>query len=180
MSGAETGPITSKGENNLNSLFFIQISTITTFSLAAVQMSADLKEVSQRFHETDQAASAFLWEGYYFKESTLCTSPNDGRDCSADFQDRLKIEKNPEGYLVALHSTQANQNICSFSFTMELIDGGLVHNTKLGPILLQADSNLLKLSSKGIDPTALGIGVCGIHANIDKLTFPLSSKRTDN
>lgn len=62
---------------------------------------------------------------------------------------------------------------------MNLTGGKLVYKTKFGPVSLQRDSESVKISSRGLDPTALGVGVCGIHAGIDGLTFPLSSQSTE-
>lgn len=120
--------------------------------------------------------SSFEWPGYYLKKSELCTSPSNGKRCSEQFRDCLKIESGRQGYLVELQSTQADQHICSFSFQMEAVDGMLVYKTQFGRVLLQRKGESLEISSKGIDPTALGLGVCGAHADIDGLKFPLVSK----
>ncbi|WP_166359739.1 hypothetical protein [Pseudomonas akapageensis] len=120
--------------------------------------------------------SSFQWPGFYSKKSELCTLPNNGEDCSEQFRDHLKIESVRQGYLVELHSTQADQHVCSFLFEMDNVGQALIYKTHFGPVLIQRNGSFLEISSKGIDPTALGLGVCGAHAEIDGLRFPLSSK----
>lgn len=102
--------------------------------------------------------------------------PVDGRSCGKEFHDQLSVEKFGLGYRVRLHSTQANQNICSFSFEMTERDGSLVRQTLYGEIVVKQVRDFLYFSTKGIDPTASGLGVCGAHADIDGLQFPLSRK----
>ncbi|MBD8238127.1 hypothetical protein SOM46_06900 [Pseudomonas fluorescens] len=154
----------------------LAISMLHVSLLNAEQINEDSKVTAQEFFFTKKIASNFLWTGHYFKKSELCTSPNDGVDCSEQFVDELRIEKKYLGYLVRLHSTQANQSVCSFEFYMIPKDGKLIHNTQFGPIFLQKDADSLEIFSKGIDPTALGLGVCGVHADIDGLKFPLPIK----
>ncbi|VVN45851.1 hypothetical protein [Pseudomonas fluorescens] len=120
--------------------------------------------------------SGFLWSGDYLKNSDLCTSPSSGGSCSNQFSDRLKIEPAHQGYLVELYSTQADQHVCSFSVSMNLVNGMLVYKTKFGDVFIRKKGRSLEISSGGIDPTALGLGVCGAHADIDGLAFPLTSR----
>jgi hypothetical protein len=119
------------------------------------------------------------WTGCYKQKSYLCTSPQDGSNCEDKFNDTLKITYTPPRYAVQLNSTQANQNICSFNFEMTESNGQLVHETEFGRILIFLKGNTIEISSKGIDPTALGLGVCGNHADINELTYSLANK-SDN
>lgn len=117
------------------------------------------------------------WSGCYRVKSNRCTSPVDGRDCSDQFSDYLKLESSGEGYIVGLYSTQANQNVCSFSFEMKTESSKkLVRDTMHGRISLLNNSRSLLISSEGVDSTALGLGICGVHADVDGLEFPLLSK----
>jgi len=161
---------------NLKATVCLAISMLYVSLLTAGQVNEDSKVTTQEIFFAKEMASDFLWVGHYFKKSELCTSPSDGIDCSEQFVDDLRIGKKHLGYLVKLHSTQANQSVCSFDFYMIPKDGQLIHNTQFGPVFLQKNADSLEISSKGIDPTALGLGVCGTHADIDGLKFPLSSK----
>ena len=120
------------------------------------------------------------WAGHYLKQSELCTSPADGGNCSEQFDDCLKIEPGRQGNMVELHSTQANQHVCSCSLKMEPVEGTLVHRTQFGNIIIKRDGDSLEISSKGIDSTALGLGICGAHADIDGLKFSLASKSNED
>lgn len=64
----------------------------------------------------------------------------------------------------------------SFTFQMDAVNGELVYKTQFGRVLLRRNGEALEISSQGVDPTALGLGVCGVHADIDGLKFPLASK----
>lgn len=129
-------------------------------------------------NERDGSTSQpFSWSGFYWKKAEFCTSPGNGKDCSAQFHDCLKIELGRQGYLVELYSTQADHNVCSFTFRMDAVNEKLIYKTQFGPVLLQRSGDSLEISSEGVDPTALGLGVCGVHAEIDGLKFPLASKR---
>jgi len=161
---------------NLKATACLAISMSYASLLAAGQMGEDLKATTQEVFFAEKISSDVSWAGYYLKKSELCTTPNDSVDCSEQFVDDLKIEKKHLGYLVKLHRTQANQSICSFVFYMIPKDGKLIHNTQFGPVFLQKNDDSLEISSKGVDPTALGLGVCGVHADIDGLKFPLRSK----
>jgi hypothetical protein len=88
----------------------------------------------------------------------------------------LNVEKNDLGYLVQLHSTQASQHVCYFSFQMIASGGVLINDTPLGRLTLQLMDDTLSISSNGIDPTALGLGICGAHADIDNLIFSVSDR----
>ena len=164
---------------NLKLTIFNALATFLISSPAVEQMSDVKNEAIQPFLIAGREPLDCLWEGFYLKKSELCTSPINGSDCSEKFYDYLKIERVQQGYRVGLHSTQAYQNVCSFDFIMNLTDGKLVYKTKFGTVSLQRNSESVKISSRGLDLTALGIGVCGIHADIDGLTFPLLSHSTE-
>lgn len=145
-----------------------------TSSLAASQEERVSKTFKSK--EIENSPSSFSWPGYYLKKSELCTSPRSGGSCSEQFSDCLKIEPRHQGYLVELSSTQAGQHVCFFSLQMEVLDGALFYKTKYGSVLVVRNGESLEVLSKGIDPTALGLGFCGAHADIDELKFPLTSK----
>lgn len=111
------------------------------------------------------------WVGEYSQESSLCTDPRGGRNCRDDFRDTLVIVKGSKGYRVELGSTQSMQHICSFVLTM--VPGGerLIYESELGVVSIEKRSDVLRVSSGGIDSTALGLGFCGAHADIDGLEF---------
>jgi hypothetical protein len=115
------------------------------------------------------------WSGCYVKSSDLCTTPGNGESCAETFRDELVVEADADVYLVSLYSTQADQHVCSFSLKMHAIDNALVYPSQFGRIEINSSSGFLEISSKGVDPTALGLGVCGAHADIDGLRFPFAS-----
>jgi hypothetical protein len=117
------------------------------------------------------------WEGTYTVSSLLCTSPEDGSNCSKIFSDSLQIRKKGNDYQVTLESTQANQHVCAFSFQMKVTGWSLVHETAYGRILVTRKKAGLTIISDNVDPTALGLGICGAHADINGLVFPRVSKR---
>lgn len=126
-------------------------------------------------------ASTFSWPGSYSMPSGLCIGPFSlemETTCSKEFRDQLTIQTDGDGYLVDLHSTQAYQHVCAFSFRMTEANGELFHATRFGPIRVRRVGGMLRVSSDGIDPSALGLGVCGVHADIDGLEFP-EAKRVD-
>lgn len=123
------------------------------------------------------AQTNLSWEGTFRVGSLLCTSPENGSDCSGLFSDRLEVRKKGEHYLVTLESTQANQHVCAFSFLMKEVGRHLVYETAHGRVRMVRTDAALIISSKNVDPTALGLGICGAHADIDGLAFPWSSKR---
>ncbi|MFC4860564.1 hypothetical protein ACS8MQ_05355 [Pseudomonas sp. MAHUQ-62] len=116
------------------------------------------------------------WSGCYENESYLCTSPIDGASCSDEFHDYLSIGKSIFGYRVSLYSTQASQHVCSFSFDMQFVAGELFRGTGEGAIRLVRNGGDIIIRSQGVDPTALGLGICGAHADVDGLKFPLTKK----
>lgn len=128
------------------------------------------------FVEVSSSTLGAELEGCYVNSSYLCTDPNDGRVCSKKFNDYLSVKDNFSGYKVDLYSTQAGQNVCAFSMDMKLVDGALVRETSAGIVSLTRKGGVLRIDSPGVDPTALGIGVCGVHADIDGLEFPVSGK----
>lgn len=123
------------------------------------------------------AQTSFSWEGTFRVGSLLCTSPENGSDCSGFFSDSLEVRKKGEDYLVTLESTQANQHVCAFSFLMKEARRQLIYETPHGRIKVMRTDAALIISSRNVDPTALGLGICGAHADIDGLVFPWSSKR---
>ncbi len=143
-------------------------------SIFANDRGGDKHEVSTR---VTQVIYSEGWVGCYKIRSTLYTSPVDGKSCTDVFADTLKVELVSQGYRVSLYSIQASQNVCSFSFDMNENNGSLVRMTEFGPVFLNSVSDHLALSSKGTDPIAIGLGVCGIDAEVDGLKFPLSSKQ---
>lgn len=149
--------------------------TLLTFPFVAGQADDSTVNTSHNVAVDKNAMHLFFPTGYYQKKSELCTFPITGDDCSNQFNDSLKIEPKGQSYLVELYSTQAAQNICAFSFQMDPVDSGLVFESPVGRVLLQQNGKSLKIISEGIDPTALGLGVCGIHADINNLEFPLPS-----
>lgn len=120
------------------------------------------------------------WTGCYKQKSYLCTSPQDGSNCEDQFYDTLKITYNGPNYIVQLNSTQANQNICALKLEMTERDGKLIHGTEFGQISLTLKGESIVISSKGVDPTALGLGICGNHADINELTYKTASKSTND
>lgn len=116
------------------------------------------------------------WEGCYISRSALCTTPDTGEDCSGEFKDTLRITQADKGYLIDLYSTQANYHVCAFSMHMDLVGGSLVGKTPSGDLRLEINNRALEIFSKGIDPTASGLGVCGAYADINGLQFPINSK----
>jgi hypothetical protein len=121
---------------------------------------------------------SLAWVGEYRTKSGLCTTPDDGASCAHEFEDCLSIKRSVDGYYVELHSTQASQNTCSFRVEMKAAkDGRLVLDTSVGSLSLLRKGDAIEVSSPGVDPTALGLGFCGAHADIDGLVFPLSAKK---
>lgn len=125
------------------------------------------------------ANQKIFWTGCYKQKSYLCTFPQDGSNCEDKFSDILKITYKGPTYIVQLNSTQANQNICAFKLEMSESDGKLIHETELGQISLTLQGESIEISSKGVDPTALGLGICGIHADINELEYKIASKSTN-
>ncbi|WP_396615012.1 hypothetical protein ACHZ97_11180 [Lysobacter soli] len=93
------------------------------------------------------------------------------------FDDCLSIRRGLDGYHVELRSTQAEQHVCAFDLTMKGSNERLTFESEFGPVAIVQEDEALQISSAGIDPTALGLGFCGAHADIDRLRFPLSAKR---
>lgn len=116
------------------------------------------------------------WTGCYKQKSYLCTSPQDGSNCDNKFSDTLKITRKDSTYIAQLYSTQANQNTCAFKFEMYEHDGSLIHETEFGKVSITLKREQIEISSKGVDPTAIGLGICGVHADINELKFNTSSK----
>ncbi|WP_414492084.1 hypothetical protein [Stenotrophomonas maltophilia] len=118
------------------------------------------------------------WTGSYSQASDLCTEPGSGRSCRDGFRDSLSIVEESLGYRVELHSTQAMQHVCSFVLHMKPEGGKLIHQSDLGTVAIEKHAGALRISSGGIDPTAMGLGWCGTHADIDGLEFPSAGNRT--
>lgn len=130
--------------------------------------------------ETNKPSSVIDWTGLYLEKSELCTSLDGSASCAEKFKDCLSIKPTALGFLVELNSTQAYQHVCSFSLEMEATNTALIYQSQFGPVLVKRDGNFLEISSKGIDPTALGLGVCGTHAEIDGLRFSIANKASSN
>jgi len=47
----------------------------------------------------------------------------------------------------------------------------LIYESELGVVSIERRDDILRISSGGIDSTALGLGFCGAHADIDGLGF---------
>ncbi len=109
-------------------------------------------------------------------DSAQCTPPSDEAPCSKELKDCLRIEPIRGAYHVEVYSTQAYQHICAFSIDMREEGGRLVFDSPLGQVSLRKAGNQLVIASDGIDPTAGGLGFCGVHADINGLEFPLSEK----
>ncbi|AUI05797.1 MULTISPECIES: hypothetical protein [Stenotrophomonas] len=118
------------------------------------------------------------WTGSYSQASDLCTEPGSGRSCRDGFRDSLSIVEESLGYRVELHSIQAMQHVCSFVLHMKPEGGKLIHQSELGTVVIEQHAGALRVSSGGIDPTAMGLGLCGTHADIDGLEFPSAGNRT--
>ncbi|WP_094001668.1 hypothetical protein [Stenotrophomonas sp. CC120222-04] len=118
------------------------------------------------------------WTGSYSQASDLCTEPGSGRSCRDGFRDSLSIVEESLGYRVELHSTQAMQHVCSFVLHMKPEGGKLIHQSEPGTVAIEQHAGVLRISSGGIDPTAMGLGLCGTHADIDGLEFPSAGNRT--
>lgn len=151
--------------------------TLSIFQIVIVGLAGGVTEVLARTAaEGEEAPQILSWSGYYVKQSEWCTSPGSGQDCSGEFHDCLKVEAASQGYIVELYSTQANQHVCAFTFNMDADNNMLVYKAQLGSVFLKRNGDSLMISSKGINSTALGLGVCGAHADIDGLKFPLINK----
>lgn len=124
----------------------------------------------------DGALSKKAWVGYYIQKSDLCTDPIKGESCAGEFNDFLNIEVSGDSYLVSLRSTQAGQHLCYFSFKMHDVDGALFYKTKFGDVIIKESGDSLEIVSLGLDPTAFGLAVCGAHADINGLKFPLRNR----
>ena len=138
------------------------------------------EEVSGVIAETNKPSSVIDWAGLYLEKSELCTSLDGSASCAEKFKDCLSIKPTALGFLVELNSTQAYQHVCSFSLEMEATNTALIYQSQFGPVFVKRDGNFLEISSKGIDPTALGLSVCGTHADIDGLRFSIANKASSN
>jgi hypothetical protein len=134
------------------------------------------EEISGVIAEVSKPASMIDWAGYYLEKSELCTALDGSASCAEKFNDCLSIKPTALGFLVELNSTQAYQHVCSFSLEMEADNSALVYQSQLGQVFVERNGGVLEISSKGIDPTALGLGVCGTHADIDGLRFSIANK----
>lgn len=124
-------------------------------SIFANDRGGDKHEVSTR---VTQVIHSEGWVGCYKIRSTLYTSPVDGKSWADVFADTLKVELVSQGYRVGLYSIQASQSVCSFSFDMNENNGSLVRMTEFGPVFIKSVRDHLALSSRGMDPTAIGFG----------------------
>lgn len=133
-------------------------------------------EISVSNEDANKLATMFKWAGLYLEKSELCTSVDGIDNCAEKFNDCLSIKPTTVGFLVELNSTQAYQNVCSFSLEMKASNRGLVYQSQFGEVIVERNGSYLEISSKGVDPTALGLGICGAHADIDGLRFFLANK----
>ena len=138
------------------------------------------EEIPSVIAEANKPSSVIDWTGLYLEKSELCTSLDGSASCAEKFKDCLSIKPTALGFLVELNSTQAYQHVCSFSLEMEATNTALIYQSQFGPVLVKRDGNFLEISSKGIDSTALGLGVCGAHADIDGLRFSIANKASNN
>lgn len=134
------------------------------------------QKISGTIAGAKKQTSANDWIGLYLEKSELCTSLDGSANCTEKFHDCLSIRPTALGFQVELNSTQAYQHVCSFSWVMEATDSELVYKSQAGQVLVKQRGNFLEVVSEGIDPTALGLGVCGAHADIDGLRFSIASK----
>jgi hypothetical protein len=145
------------------------------FSFAEAGDFSD-QEISGAIAGAEKQTSVNDWIGLYLEKSELCTSLDGSANCTEKFNDCLSIRATAQGFQVELNSTQAYQHVCSFSWVMEATGSELVYKSQAGPVLVKRSGDFLEITSEGIDPTALGLGVCGAHADIDGLRFPIASK----
>lgn len=68
------------------------------------------------------------------------------------------------------------QHVCSFVINMERVAEKLIYRSRLDVVSIGSRGGVLRVASSEVDPTPLGLGFCGAHADIDGLEFPLSSK----
>lgn len=146
-------------------------------SVAACTQGSEAVALSQKSGQGTSAGAFSGWVGKYDVKSSLCSVPETGESCADDFDDCLSIRRGPDGYHVELRSTQAEQHVCAFDLTMKESNERLTFESEFGPVAIVQEDEALQISSAGIDPTALGLGFCGAHADIDGLRFPLSAKR---
>ncbi|MBV7478048.1 hypothetical protein [Pseudomonas sp. PDM31] len=152
----------------LNALaFFYSFAEATDFS--SLTTSSAIAGVEKQTSVND-------WTGLYLEKSELCTYLDGSAECSAKFNDCLSIKPVALGFQVELTSTQAYQHVCAFSLVMVATGSGLVYKSEVGQVLLKQSGGFLEIFSEGVDPTALGLGVCGGHADIDGLRFSIANK----
>ena len=72
---------------NLKLTIFTVLVAFLISSPSVEQMSDVKNEVTQPFLRASREPLDYLWEGFYFKKSELCTSPISGSDCSEQFYD---------------------------------------------------------------------------------------------
>lgn len=110
---------------------------------------------SIRFVDGGVGADKYIWSGYYFRKSELCTYPNGDDSCADEFNDYLNIRAVGETYSVGLNSTQAGKYVCDFSIVMKEVAGSLVYGTPYGDVLLQRNGYFWKLPRKALTLTLL-------------------------
>lgn len=157
----------------------LMITTLELFIPCAGAGELSGEEVSGLIAESSKPASVIDWAGLYLEKSELCTSVDGVDNCAEKFNDCLSVKPTTVGFLVELNSTQAYQNVCSFSLEMKASNRGLIYQSQFGEVIVERNGSYLEISSKGVDPTALGLGVCGAHADIDGLRFSLVNKSND-
>jgi len=162
----------------VRSLFFsgLLIKSLAIFFSFAEAGDFSDQEISGAIVGAEKQTSVNDWVGLYLEKSELCTSLDGSANCTEKFNDCLSIRATALGFQVELNSTQAYQHVCSFSWVMEATGSELVYKSQAGQVLVKRRGNFLEVASEGIDPTVLGLGVCGAHADIDGLRFSIASK----
>jgi len=107
--------------------------------------------------------------GMFEGESYLCTTYAGGGRCDATVRDCLSVAPAArDQYLVKLHSTQANQHVCSASLLMSLEGRSLVYSGEVSgfTIRMHEIGGAYEISAKGVAGENDSV-YCGVHASID-------------
>lgn len=116
-----------------------------------------------------QEASYSLPVGAFEGQSYLCSTYTDGGRCEQTIQDCLSITPvAPDKFIVNLHSTQANQHVCSMSLLMSLEGDALVYSPPKSEFAVRVDSagGKYEITTNGV-AGADDMVYCGAHATID-------------
>gem|GEM_PF-4838826 len=117
--------------------------------------------------------------GVFMQKSPLCTDPtNEDGVCKSDFKDCLSITKSGTHYRVNLHSVQAQQSICSFSYDMSPLGPSTLQyaSRKGGSFKINHSGKKITIDARNFNASYSGAGICGAYADIDELSFPDESK----